>query len=55
MNLALWMAVAASIGFVDLNFQATKSDRAHSALARSLSQFDKPSERKGAMAMISDD
>ena len=45
MNLALWMAVAASIGFVDLNFQATKSDRAHSALARSLSQFDKPSER----------
>jgi pimeloyl-ACP methyl ester carboxylesterase len=39
------MAVAASIGFVDLNFQATKSDRAHSALARSLSQFDKPSER----------
>ena len=45
MNLALWMAVAASIGYVDLNFQATKSDRAHSALARSLSQFDKPSER----------
>jgi len=46
MNIAIWMAIAASIGFVDLNFQATsKSDKAHTALSRSLAQFDRPSER----------
>lgn len=45
MNLAVWMVVAASVGFVDLNFQASKSDRAHSALSRSLAKFDRPSER----------
>ena len=43
MNIAIWMAVAASVGFVDLNFQATsKSDKAHSALTPSLTQFDRP-------------
>lgn len=46
MNVAIWMAVAVSVGFVDLNFQATsKSDKAHSAISRSLAQFDRPSER----------
>lgn len=45
MNFAVLMVMAASVGFVDLNFQASKSDRAHSALSRSLSKFDRPSER----------
>ncbi|MBI1325574.1 hypothetical protein GC170_20620 [bacterium] len=45
MNFAALIIMAASVGFVDLNFQASKSDRAHSALSRSLSKFDRPSER----------
>jgi len=45
MNIAIGMAVAASIGSVDLNFQATsKSDKAQTALSRSLALYDRPSE-----------
>lgn len=43
MNVALWMIMAASLGFVDLNFQASKSDR--SALARTDSMFERPTSR----------
>lgn len=43
MNVAVWLIMAASLGFVDLNFQATKPDR--SALARSAVLFERPSER----------
>lgn len=43
MNIAVMLAITASLGFVDLNFQATKTDR--SALSRSAAQFDRPSDR----------
>lgn len=45
MSISVCVVMAASLGFVDLNFQASKADRAHTALSRSLSKFDRPSER----------
>ncbi|MFM7130932.1 MAG: esterase/lipase family protein [bacterium] len=45
MNVAVWMVVAATCCFVDLNFQAARPDRTSSALSRSAATFDRPSDR----------